>query len=73
MGHSGTYFFPFRAGREQRNHSVGDSGPPRNDRRVVDKLVGAELEQKQSADEGGDIVRNDIAVDHASGVNRALR
>lgn len=41
-----TYFFPFCAGCKKCNYRVRDSGLPRDDGRMIDKLIGAKLEKE---------------------------
>ena len=41
-----TYLLPFCARCKKRNYSVRDSGPSRDDDRVIDKLISAKLKEE---------------------------
>lgn len=61
-----TNLFPLSSCGQQSDQGLRDSSTTRNDGRVINELVGTELQHEQSADKGSDIEGDDIPVGHCS-------
>lgn len=60
----GSYLFPFGTSSQKSDQSRGNPQTLSDLGSVVDELVGAELENKQAPNEGGDVEANIVVVDH---------